>query len=53
MNANQGQLEFVIGKELRELKEYEFNAGMILKKRDKALDADRLRFEKGHPQAGR
>jgi len=53
MEANQSQLEFLIGQELRQLKNYKFNTRVILKKGDKSLQADGLWFEQSHPQAGR
>ena len=53
MEADQGQLELLIGQELRQLEDHKFDAGMILEEGDKALHADGLRFEQRHPQAGR
>jgi hypothetical protein len=53
MEANQSQLEFLIGQELGQLKNYKFDARVILKKGDKPLQADGLWFEQSHPQAGR
>jgi hypothetical protein len=53
VEADQGQLELLIGQELRQLEDHKFDAGMILKEGDKALHADGLGFEQRHPQAGR
>ena len=53
VQANQGQLELLVGQELRQLKNHKFYTGMILKEGDKTLHADGLGLEQRHPQAGR
>ena len=53
VQANQGQFELLIGQELRQFEDHELDPGMILKKRDKTLHADGLRFEQRYPQSGR
>jgi hypothetical protein len=53
MEANQSQLEFLVGEELRQFKNHKFNLRVILKEGHKPLQADGLWFEQSHPQAGR
>ena len=45
VEAEQGQREFPIGQELRQIEDHEFDAGMVLEERDEALQADGLGFE--------
>jgi hypothetical protein len=53
VETDQGQLEFLISQELRQLEDHKFDPGMILKEGDKTLHSDGLGFEQRHPQAGR
>ena len=53
VQANQGQVELLVGKELRELKDNELDPGVVLKERDKTLHADGLRLKQCHTQTGR
>jgi hypothetical protein len=53
VEADQGQLEFLISQKLRQLEDHKFDAGMILKEGDKTLHADGLGFKQRDPQAGR